>query len=150
MSETNCVKCGAAFYPRHFYDPEKTKPMDTGYGTNLQDERVCFECCALEDLQRMREDGKISLYLTKKDNTWGISNWPGTLKIRVSNVRKGYHNIAQTRYDCWFVLDNTWWHGVQYGEWTQIVHCKKTKQQAGNIKSMVDLPESYEGKGFEA
>jgi hypothetical protein len=139
MSDTNCVKCNKVFVSNGF---------STGYGTNLQGERICFDCCALDDIQSMREKGKYTLYLTKTSGKYVICNWPGTLKIRPMNVTSGRHNIAGTRKDCWFVFDGFWWHGVQYGEWTEVLHCKKTKQIATTIQSTIDLPESYPLKGF--
>lgn len=96
----------------------------TGYGTDPETgKRHCYACCAERDKQRMRDDGRITLYLT--DRT--VTNWPGSLKIPVHHLRKGAHNMARTRYDVWFSFEGALWHGVQYGENTQICHCRKTK-----------------------
>ena len=99
----------------------------TGYGMSKTGP-ICYACCAIDDQKYMRETGKIDLYLSKERDTYKITNWPGTLKFEPTSYRTGKHNIAGSRVDVWFVFDGYWWHGVQYGEWTQICHCKRTKQ----------------------
>lgn len=103
-----------------------------GYGTDAQGNRHCYTCCAEQDKAQMRNQGRITLYLTTKPDLGGsygdaeISNWPGSLKLR-GRYHKGRHNIARTRYDVWFTFEGNNWHGVQYGDNTQLVHCKKVK-----------------------
>ena len=97
----------------------------TGYGVNREGEKICFACCGEQDKQAMREDGKATLYLSNNE----ITNWPGTLRLRADYVRTGRHNIAGKRYDVWFHFENQQWHGVQYGDNTNILHCKKLKQR---------------------
>jgi hypothetical protein len=96
----------------------------TGYGIDKDGGQVCYACCAVQDTERMRKENKITLYLTKENVGYSVSNWPGTLKIKAEYVRKGNHNIARTRYDVWFNHAGKRWHGVQYGENTQICHCQ--------------------------
>lgn len=102
-----------------------------GYGTDKDGRKTCFECCGKQDradLLALPVGGRSCLYLAKDDNgQWSVSNWSGTLKIAVSTPRKGHHNIARTRYDVWFSLDGAQFHGVQYGEWTQICHVRRIK-----------------------
>lgn len=104
----------------------------TGTAHTQDKKEICWECAAMADLGRMLLDGnssRLPLYLSKKEDKWTVSNWPGTLSFPVMNYRKGYHNIARTREDVWFIApDNYIWHGTLYGEWTQIVHCKRTKE----------------------
>lgn len=58
------------------------------------------------------------------------SNWPHTLVFR-AHGQVGRHNIAGKRYDVWFNgPDGYEWHGVTYGDWTQLCHCKRTKRKA--------------------
>ena len=102
----------------------------TGYGTDKRGRKVCFACCAIADREYMRKNGKIDLYLVHAKNpisqqTWEVTNWPGTLRFPCASPRKGRHNIAGTRYDVWFDCDGDTWHGVQYGEYTQVCHCSK-------------------------
>lgn len=84
----------------------------------------------------MIETGRATLYLTVtsgvissyRSATHGkITNWPGSLSFPCI-VRKGRHNIARVRYDANFAgPDGNRWHGVQYGDNTQIIHCKRLK-----------------------
>lgn len=120
--------------------------------------KICYECCGKRDRKYMETSDRIMLYLSKIDHGggycaldrkdehirrtsyakyletnshhWEVSNWPGTLKFRCQE-KKGRHNIAGTRHDVWFTdhQGNEWW-GVQYGEWTQICHCRKLKRKA--------------------
>jgi hypothetical protein len=75
----------------------------------------------------MRVDGKITLYLVKLDGAHYVSNFPGTLKLKVWSMRVGRHNLAGKRYDVAFTHERHVWHGVTYGDMTQICHCKRTK-----------------------
>lgn len=89
----------------------------------------------------MRKEGKIALYLvpiSAKDREEGkapysakykVTNWPGHIFAWVRHCNKGRHNIAGTRIDVWFPFEGFMWHGVQYGENTQIVYCKRTKER---------------------
>ena len=127
-------------------------------GRPIGGRKVCYECCAERDRKYMAKHGRNTLYLSKKyvevdgplghyahpvsgirmralpekDGRWfywEISNWPGTLRFDCG-VRKGRHNIARTRYDAWFLFGGFEWHGVQYGDDTQIIHCRRTKKAA--------------------
>jgi hypothetical protein len=80
--------------------------------------------------------GSLPLYLTRKsihkpnDGTWAVTNWPNTLSFPVQRITHDGHNIAGKRYDVWFYgPDGYVWHGVQYGETTQIVHCKRSSER---------------------
>lgn len=100
----------------------------TGYGRNEKGDIVCYACCGETDKRWMIEKGRIALYLTGKNGEYTVCNWPGSIKFIPYRVRKGRHNIAGTRTDVWFKgPDNKVWHGVQYGEFTQICHCKRMK-----------------------
>jgi hypothetical protein len=100
----------------------------TGYALNQHKKKLCYKCCAAFDKANMIEQGKYVLFLTKKDNHYSISNWPGTLKFKNVFVKVGKHNIAGCRYDAWFNgPDDKKWHGVQYGDNTEIVHVKRIK-----------------------
>jgi hypothetical protein len=99
----------------------------TGYGVNDKGEKVCFNCCGKTDSQWMKDHDRIDLYLTKKDNNWVVSNWPGTLRF-FANVYKGRHNWAGCQYTAYF--KDEWgnhWFGRRFGDNTEIVHCQKMK-----------------------
>lgn len=117
-----CSKCLAE-------KPEQTNG-GTGYAINDNKEKICYGCCGEIDRQFMRDNGKATLYLSLEGNdaTKGfVTNWPNTLRLPVYGLRKGYHNIAGKRFDFWFNFNGKQWHGVQYGENTQIAHCKQLK-----------------------
>jgi hypothetical protein len=98
--------------------------ITTGYGTDKDGKKHCYECCAVRDKAAMIEDGKATLYLAKNE----VTNWPGSLRFAVSYTRKGRHNIAGSRHDVWFTgPDGKRWHGVQFGENTQLCHCRRIK-----------------------
>jgi hypothetical protein len=120
----------------------EVKPVLTGctpgYALERHGNLVCFACCADVDRDDMVRTGKAALYLVRKDNpghtgqapysVWEVTNWPGSLRFACGTPRKGFHNMARTRYDVWFTgPDGRDWHGVQYGDNTKIVHCKRVK-----------------------
>lgn len=113
------------------------------YGTMPNGDKHCYPCCGAMDREHMIANGKIALYLSSRpvkphnssmvnwrNEVWFVANWPNSLRFRtLGQPRKGYHNIARVRYDVWFIgPDRHIWHGVQYGDNTQIVHCKRTKE----------------------
>lgn len=109
-----------------------TSGCGTGYGYfgEGSDARpVCYACCGKRETAAMIETGKTVLYLSHKrgDTRGDVTNWPGTLRLS-GYVRQGSHNMAGRRYDIWFTgPDGKPWHGTQYGDNTQICHCKRLK-----------------------
>ena len=109
----------------------------TGYGIDNDGHAVCYECCGKRDRKELFEakpGDKFVFYLVEKKNeTTGqteyyVTNWPASLKIKLhATPRKGRHNIAGRRYDVWFIQNGKNFHGVQYGDDTQILHVKCTK-----------------------
>jgi hypothetical protein len=98
---------------------------------------ICYACCAVTDRARMLKTGKATLYLTHKPFTaqdvayypfvdGKVTNWPESLSFPC-RVKRGRHNIARWRYDVWFKVDGQNWHGVSFGDNTQICHCKRCK-----------------------
>lgn len=102
-------------------------PYTTGYGIDENNNKVCYACCGEQDTEYMKTHDKTMLYLVKRENDWYVTNWPGTLSVKVATPKKGRHNIARTRYDVWFAFADKFWHGVQYGDFTQVCHCKVVK-----------------------
>ena len=122
----------------------------TGYGYDANGFVVCYACCGKQDREDMIRTGKATLYLTcepaskmrlngrpytpstlsqgtGRNRAGKVSNWPGTLEFPCTTT-VGRHNIARTRYDAWFTgPDGKPWHGVTYGDNTQICHCKRLK-----------------------
>jgi hypothetical protein len=107
------------------------KEGGTGYAITNDGKHVCYECCATRDRKAMRETGKATLYLVRSPNGGHeVTNWPGSLRLRVGMVKRGKHNIARVRYDFWFSFEGHLWHGYQIGDNTQLATCKRTKEAA--------------------
>ncbi|MEN6367736.1 MAG: hypothetical protein ABFC88_13070 [Thermoguttaceae bacterium] len=118
-----CAVCGA--------EKVHTGEFTTGYGMDNGGNKVCYDCCGKREWEYMRDTGRATLYLVDRQGCgWEVTNWPGTLKFRVRSIRKGSHNLAGARYDVRFI-DSTGaeWHGVTYGNMTQICHCRRLKQK---------------------
>ena len=116
----HCDTCGLDAYA-------PAGSLGTGYGVDDKGRKCCYQCCAKVDADYMREHGRMTLYLDASKRK--VSNWPGSLAFTTGAVRKGRHNIAGVQYDTWFMgPDNTSWHAVQYGDNTQIAHCKRVKR----------------------
>lgn len=124
----------------------ETRPhsyITRGYATDAAGKTACYACCAERERAAMIETGRATLYLSYDAERGGYNNkvirysnvrvtdWPGVLEFKCGGLRTGRHNIAGKRYDVWFRgPDGFVWHGVQYGENTQIAHCKRTKERA--------------------
>lgn len=135
MNTTTILDCGHA--------PSETTGLGTGYGVDSEGKKYCHDCCAARELTDIAATGKATLYLSRHEVlatncgnsrnahcTHKVTDWPGKLVFYCGEPRKSRHNIARWRYDVWFRVPNDvfLWHGVQYGDNTQIVHCKRTKQ----------------------
>ena len=135
-----CADCGGLLPPKN---PDGISPGYARIGNGKRPRKICYKCCAERDKKWMRKHGRIDLYLTIADlstapsfNMWVrhrpgsyISNWPGTLRFPVSSIRRGYHNRARWQYHTHFAFEGYWWHGVQFGDNTQVIHCRRTKQE---------------------
>lgn len=111
--------------------PSPHSAFTTGYGIDRNGKKHCYACCADNDRERMRQTGRTTLYLTREDNgQWALTNWPGSLRFPCATPSRAPHNIARYRYDAWFTFEGMTWHAVQYGDNTQIAHCRRTKQKA--------------------
>lgn len=100
--------------------------VSTGYATNKENEKICFACCGLHDEQEFRAlkpGEKIYFYFDGEK----LTNWPGTFKITPYHTRNGKHNIGRTRVDAWFKFNHNLYHGVQIGEWNQVMKVTRVK-----------------------
>lgn len=118
LHEFTCHVCGQ----------HKTHESDfsTGYGSDENDNKICFDCCGKQDAERLKNlqgKEKMLLYWDGKN----IINWPSTLKISPYYVAKGRHNIAGKREDIYFNFEGNKYHATQYGDMSQIAHVRKTK-----------------------
>lgn len=124
MEKVYCIKCGKECILEGIW---------AGYGVMPETgEKVCYACCGELDKQRLlnaKPGDKFYMYLTgNMQYGYYVFNWPGSFKIKVF-PRKGSHNFARARYDFWFYFGNKAFHGVQYGDNTQVAHirCLKNK-----------------------
>jgi len=106
--------------------------ITTGYGTGETGEKVCFECCGIEDANTLRETGKLTgYYCNGEDGKYYFTNWPGTLKLPVYYSRQSWHNFAgkNGRTDFWLKFEGKEFHGVQIGHFSQIATIKQLKSK---------------------
>lgn len=100
--------------------------FSTGYGTDKSGHKICFDCCGLNDakvLENLKPKEKFCLYWNGKQ----VTNWPVTLAINPHYVTKGKHNLARTRETVYFTFAGRKFMGIQYGEYTQVLHIKLVK-----------------------
>ena len=125
MTDSTILECGHA--------PSAHSEFTTGYGIDADGKRYCYACCAERDRADMTATGRATLYLVDSKTQGGsaVTNWPGSLVFECGRVRVGRHNWAGKRYDVAFIgPDGHWWRGTQYGDMTQIAHCRRTKTRA--------------------
>lgn len=128
-----CARCSAQI------PAPAPSAITPGYGINVEGQKICYSCCAELDREFMRANGKITLYLTgvmpkirrgySVNPAWRITNWPGSLHFTPlgNRVKIGAHNMGVDRYDVWFVFEGWVWHGVNIGNYSELLHCKRTK-----------------------
>ena len=102
----------------------------TGYG-ELNGKKYCYACCGELDsdtLAKLKPGEKVYLYLAEgKEYLPEVINWPGTLRIKCCARKNGNHNIAGIRRDVWFKHRGKNFHGVQYGNSSEICHVQVVK-----------------------
>ena len=101
----------------------------TGYGVYRDGSKICYQCIGENDLKELQiasKGQKFTFYLVKRDGQYFVTNWPGTFSHPVT-VSIGRHNMAGKRYDTWFKIGQNSFHGVTFGDWTQIHHVKRIK-----------------------
>jgi hypothetical protein len=102
----------------------KPEGIATGYAITSDQRILCYDCAATNERADMIEDGRAVLY--HGDDK--VTNWTGLLSFNCGPARKSRHNIARWRYDVWFIgPDKKQWHGVRYGDNTQILRCRRAK-----------------------
>ena len=120
MDKKYCAECGKEIVLDGF----------SGYGKTVDGKILCYDCCgkqAEEDFDSMPANEKTFLYLTSANGEMCVTDWTGRFRIPVHRYRKGRHNIARTRTDVWFQRNGKNYHGVNYGEFSQICHSKQVK-----------------------
>jgi len=111
------------------HEPSPHSDFTTGFGYDSDRRTYCYACCAEREQASMVDSGRAVLYLSKQDERWAVTDWPGTLRFPTHGTpRRGRHNMARVRYDFTFTgPDGRTWAGTQYGDNTQIAHCRRLK-----------------------
>lgn len=100
--------------------------VSTGYGYNSKDEKICFECCGVNDaaeLKQLQPKQKAVQYWDGKN----ITNWAASLVINPYAVTHGSHNMAGKRTDVYFRFEGRKFHAVQDGNFSQIAYINVLK-----------------------
>lgn len=143
MEKTYCSICGAECVPTSFYDEEKTKPINTGYGVDKDGNKVCFACCGEMDKKTLRETGTLRGYLivpskplpyqrTGVEDLHGaeFTNWPGSFRVSVDSYgKRSFNNFGAPRTDFWFFWEGRRYHGVNVGDNSQCATVKVVKSK---------------------
>lgn len=129
---TELLDCG--------HPPTPSAGPGVGYGRLKNEEtgewvKHCYHCCAEAERNWMIVKGRTILYLVQnKEGAWEVTDWPGILRFTVHSRSQGKHNWGIPRYDVWFNGPDEqggytarWW-GVQYGDNTQVCHCKRVRR----------------------
>ena len=95
--------------------------ISSGHGTK-EGTMYCYSCCAEQDKESLRQ-GENTLYLSKGK----LTNWPASLVIEPTKIKEGKHNIARIRRDVWFTFEGKNFHGVQYGDSSELCRVKALK-----------------------
>jgi len=103
----------------------KENSISAGYGIDPLGNKKCYACCAEEDKQYMRNNGRNTLYLTVRKDV--VTNWPGSLKLPVIASSNSKTNWGHKRTDVWFMFDGNVWWGYNIGN-NDIVYCRRTKR----------------------
>jgi hypothetical protein len=112
-TEFKCSQCNID----NVYESDFT----TGYATNKDGNKICFSCCGVNDKQSLIDLKPGQKYILYYDGE-NITNWPGTLKIKPFYKTKGKHNFCGIRTDVYFSIGGKSFHGVQMGDFNQIIH----------------------------
>ena len=126
-----CSTCGELCLP---------EGCTTGYGIDREGHRLCFDCCAARERERMIETGQATLYLTTREQGWQVTDWPGRLAFPTSGLSTSRHNFGGTRRDFWFNgPDHYVWHGYQIGGNSDLAHCKRTRVKVTSSEPAVNI-----------
>lgn len=119
-----CHVCGKTIEP--------SRNGGTGYGVDKEKHIICYDCCTkleLDHLNSLKVGEKTTLYLSKskEDDKYYVSNWTSGFSIPVKKHSIGEHNMAGIRRDVWFEYNNHYFHGTQYGNFSELCHIKRIK-----------------------
>jgi hypothetical protein len=150
MNETATLDCG--------HPPSEHSDFTTGYGTDDQGKRSCYDCCAKQERAAMIKTGRGTLYLTSAAANGRmcdfLTDWPGKLRFQAFNVTKSRGYGFGRRYDivCGSFVgpDDYIWSFRNAGD-MHLARCKRTKRYGRPLFEIVDLgvdyPDYFQGFG---
>lgn len=97
----------------------------TGYGWDEYNNKICYDCCALNDAEKLKKltvGETIQLYWDGKQ----ITNWPGTLKIHPYHTEQKQSGFAGIATYIYFMYDRKDYLAKQVGD-NQIARIKRLK-----------------------
>jgi hypothetical protein len=101
--------------------------ITAGYGIDKNNKKVCFECCSKEDKEKLLKS-KIGDKFTFYYSGGHISNWPGTFKIPIHQIRNNKHNWwGVKRVDVWFTFEGMNFWGLHVGSSHQLMTVTRIK-----------------------
>lgn len=109
------------------HHPSPHSLITTGYGTDVNGKKICWECCHKRDLESLKTDDKLFAYWSETNM---VTNWPGgVLGVVISYwpVRNNfcghlYHLKVRDAYD------QMWYgKGAGRGVYVKLRKCKKEK-----------------------
>ena len=103
-----------------------------GYGKDRDGNIVCYDCAGKMDadtLESLKPGEWMDLYLVNDvDGNYWVQNWPGSLKFNIYPPPHWQAQSFRNWYDIWFFFRNNRYHGVKYGNNTEIVHIQKVRR----------------------
>ena len=88
-----------------------------GYGITPDGKKICYQCRAENDKQYLRDNGRLSGYLTGNPGNMKFSNWSSSFTLNVQCYTKSWHNFAgrNGRIDFWVTWEGNKYHGIHVG-----------------------------------
>ena len=111
------------------HDPSHHGAIDTGYGTDAHGKTLCYSCCAAGDVERMKSEGRITLYFANGR----VTHWPGSMVFVPTyvgtNTTNGFGRRME-RVDVRFNgPDGFVWAGRHQGNNNELIRCRRTKEK---------------------
>ncbi len=132
MSDQTLLDCGHA--------PSEHSEHTTGYGSDSDGRKYCYECCAERERAAMIETGCSTLYFCENVEHGGtiprfrneLTDWPGKLRFHVWYVNRSHGYGFGRRYPIvtgrFNGPDGFVWSFRNAGD-MQIARCRRTKER---------------------
>lgn len=109
------------------HPPTPDPGCGTGYATNSNGERHCYDCAFDQELADVKSTGKIFAYLTEDNGKYSIKNWSGrTYTYNVRILSESRDNFGGERTYLRFEIDGHIYSGFGLGV-GMYLRAKRTK-----------------------